>query len=79
MTAGCISEHSFLTLKVSEYILTQTQISFNMDSQKTKRIDEGYTEIMTSDELIEYLLAENELLTQKINFLEHTEPLPTFH
>ena len=35
MTAGCISEHSFLTLKVSEYILTQTQISFNMDSKYT--------------------------------------------
>ena len=77
MTAGCISEHSFLTLKVSEYILTQTQISFNMDSKYTN----AYID-MTPEELrefIAYLFAENELLTQKINFLEHTEPLPTFH
>ena len=77
MTAGCISEHSFLTLKVSEYILTQTQISFNMDSKYTN----AYID-MTPEELMEfvaYLFAENELLTQKINFLEHTEPLPTFH
>ena len=50
-----------------------------MDYQKIKRIEQGYTEIMTPEELIEYLQAENELLIQKINFLEHKEPMPTFH